>query len=82
MFRKYFLLGLFLFATTVSSLCFANDKTVTLPFKETFENAQALDNFIIIDGNNDGKTWEYALINYGSTDLHSVRYAYSSQKAD
>lgn len=82
MFRKYFLLGLFLFATTVSSLCFANDETVTLPFKETFENAQALDNFIIIDGNNDGKTWEYALINYGSTDLHSVRYAYSSQKAD
>ena len=46
---------------------------ITAPYTETFDNASVMDNYTIIDANNDGKTWVYmngdgvVRANYSST---------------
>ncbi len=48
--------------------------TVSLPWCETFESAQSLEPFTIIDANNDGKTWsfysDHVRASYGKSDMN------------
>ncbi len=48
--------------------------TASLPWSETFESEEGLAPFTIIDGNNDGKTWEFytdrVRVRYGATEMN------------
>ena len=80
MLKKYFLSGIMLLASSVSSVCLANDETVALPYVQSFDSEAVMSEFTVLDLNNDNATWEYA--KFGETDYQYVRYRYSSQKAD
>lgn len=49
---------------------------IEAPWNEGFDNADALNNFLIVDGNNDGVTWKY------SASMSSAYITNSSKKHD